>query len=336
MSHSHSPSRRRSLYLLAAAAAAPLAITSRSYAQSDPASYPNRVVRLINPWNPGGPADIIAQPIVQGLAAAWKQPVIMEHKTGANGVIGTQFVVKAPPDGYTLLLSQLGPNVIAPSLGKGTPYDPITDFAPITQIESNPLVLVVRPELKINTVAELIAYGKANPTALSYASGGSGSNIHLAGEMLKQLAGINMIHVPYKGAAPIIADMFGGSISASFLNPSVVAQHVASGKLKAIGVTTAKRSPSQPSIPAISETLPGFDVTSWYGLMAPAGTPAPIIDKIYRQVSAIVRTPEVTGIYRAGFLDVDLTTPDEYARSLKIEVARYAKLIKDFKITGAE
>jgi tripartite-type tricarboxylate transporter receptor subunit TctC len=299
------------------------------------ASYPDHMVRLINPWTPGGPGEAIARPVAEVLSKAWNQSVVVESRPGANAVVGSAYVAKARPDGYTLLLGQTGPNTISPFLGDGTPYDPVKDFAPITQLTSAPLALAVRADLPIHTIADLIAYGRAHPGKLSFGSVGYGSTTQIAGELLKSMGRFDMLHVPYKGAAPVITDLMGGRISMTFLNIAGILPYVGSaGKLRPIAVTTTKRSSFMPDVPAIAETLPGFDVTSWYSLMAPGGTPAGIVDKIYRDIVAGARTPEFITTLKMAGQELTLSTPQEFAKTLQTESAKWQKLIKDNHITA--
>ncbi|VTU33572.1 Argininosuccinate lyase [Variovorax sp. PBL-H6] len=308
------------------------ALLPGAFAQST-STYPDRVIKLVNPWTPGGPGEIVGRPIADILAKAWGQPVILDHRPGANAVIGSAFVAKAPPDGYTLLLGQTGPNTISPTIGKGTPYDPVKDFTPITQITSAALVLAVRADLPIHSVADLIAYGKAQPGALTFGSVGNGSTTHLAGEMLKAAGGFQMTHVPYKGAGQVLTDLMGGQISMTFLNIAGIVPHVAAGRIRPIAVTTLKRSPQMPSVPAIAETLPGVEMVSWYALLAPGGTAPAIVDKIYRTVVEGLRHPDVASVYRAAGQDLELSTPAQFAQRIKSELGKFAKLVKDNNIT---
>ncbi|VTU16164.1 Bug family tripartite tricarboxylate transporter substrate binding protein [Variovorax sp. RA8] len=296
-------------------------------------TYPDRVIKLINPWTPGGPGETVGRPIADILTKAWKQPVILDHRPGANAVIGSAIVARSAPDGYTLLLGQTGPNTISPSIGKGTPYDPIKDFAPITQVTSAALVLAVRADLPIHNIADLITYAKAHPTALSFGSVGAGSTTHLAGEMLKAAGSFQMTHVPYKGAGPVMNDLLGGQISMTFLNIAGIVPHMSSGRIRPIAVTTLKRSPQMSDVPAIAETLPGVEMVSWYALLAPGGTPPAIVDKIYRAVVEGLRQPEVAAIYRAAGQELELSTPAQFEQRIKSEIAKFAKLVKDNNIT---
>ncbi len=295
-------------------------------------TWPSRPIKLINPWPPGGPADIVARPIIEQLGVALGQPVVMENKSGANGTIGANVVAKAAPDGYTLLFSHVGPIAISPAMQADLPYDPLKDLVAITQFVSGPTVLLVRPDLPITSVPSLIDYAKKNPGKLTYGSVGPGSTTHLAGEMLHMMAGIDIVHVPYKGAAPVLTDLLAGQIDLSFINVSGAIPHIQSGKVRALAVTTLKRSSVLPDLPTVAETLPGFEVNSWYGLMAPAGTPQPIVDRLYKEVSAILKMPDIVERLKQGGLDPEGTTPAQHTAHIKDELARWAKVVK---ATGA-
>ena len=292
------------------------------------AGYPDKPITVINPWTSGGPADTVARPVLQKLSERLGQPIIMENKSGANGVIGCAFVARAAPDGYTLLFSHVGPITISPAVQKDMPYDSVRDFKPITQIVSAPTVLLVRPSLPIHNLKELVEYARANPGKLSYGSVGPGSTTHLAGEILSTMADIKLLHVPYKGAAPVVNDMLGGSIDMSFLNIAGAISYVKSGQLRAIGVTTLKRSPLLPDLPAIAETYPGFEVNSWYGLMAPAKTPDDIVDMLQKQVAEIIRSPDIVELFARNGLTPEGTTPAQYSEQIKTDLARWRNVVQ--------
>jgi len=310
-------------------------VASQAFGQVDPsATYPDRMIRLINPWTPGGPGETVGRPIADVLTKAWKQSVIIEHKPGANAVLGSAFVAKSPPDGYTILLGQTGPNTISPTVGAGTPYDPIKDFAPITQVTSAGLVLGIRAELPIYSINDLIAYGRAKPGSLTFGSVGNGSTTHLAGEMLKALGNFEMMHVPYKGAVPVLTDLLGGQISMTFLNVAGIVPYMKGDRIRPIAITSLKRSAYYPNIPTIAETLPGFEVTSWYALLAPGGTPASIIEKIYVTVARGLREPGVANVYKEAGQELTLSTPQEFELSIRQEISKWSKLVKENKITA--
>ncbi|NQW83645.1 MAG: tripartite tricarboxylate transporter substrate binding protein [Alcaligenaceae bacterium] len=289
--------------------------------------YPTRTITVINPWTAGGPADTVARPILQKLSEVLKQPVVLENKAGANGVIGANYVARATPDGYTLLFSHVGPITISPAVQKDMPYDSIRDFAPITLIVSAPTVLVVRPDLPIHNLKEFIEYARANPGKLSYGSVGIGSTTHLAGEILATMADVKMLHVPYKGAAPVMNDLLGGQINCTFLNIAALLPYIKSGQVRAIGVSTLKRSSLLPELPAIAETYPGFEVNSWYGMMAPAKTPAHIVERLQKEVAKILQLPEIVQSLQASGLSPEGTTPAQYATQIQTDLKRWQTVV---------
>jgi tripartite-type tricarboxylate transporter receptor subunit TctC len=303
---------------------AALAISTGAFAET----WPSKPIHVVNPWPPGGPADIVARPIMEKLAAALGQPVVLDNKPGANGTIGCNAVAKAAPDGYTLLFSHVGPIAISPAMQPDMPYDPVKDLQAITQFVSGPTVLVVRPEVPATSMPELLDYARKNPGKLTYGSVGQGSTTHLAGEMLHMMAGIDIVHVPYKGAAPVVTDLLGGQIDMSFINISGALPYIQSGKLRGIAVTTLKRSSVLPDLPTVSETLPGFEVNSWYGFMAPAGTAKPIVDRLYDEVSKILKMPAILERLKASGLDPEGTTPDQHKAKIEEDLARWAKLVQ--------
>lgn len=312
-----------------AALVAGLLVAGSALAQS----YPVRPVTVINPWTPGGPADAVARPILQKLSERLGQQFVVENRAGANGVIGSAMVARARPDGYTLLFSHVGPITISPALQRDMPYDPVKDLAPITQVVSAPLVLVVRPQLPIHDLGELIAYAKAHPGKLSYGSVGPGSTTHLAGAILGKKAGVELLHVPYKGAAPVITDMLGGQIDMAFLNISGAVAYLKSGQLRGIAVSTRRRSALQPELPAISERFPDYEINSWYGMMAPAGTPQAIIDKLQGEIAAIVKLPDVARQLEGLGLAPEGTTPRRYAEQIQADLARWREGVKAAGLT---
>ncbi|MSP98305.1 MAG: tripartite tricarboxylate transporter substrate binding protein, partial [Betaproteobacteria bacterium] len=245
---------------------------------------------------------------------------------------GTALVAKAAPDGYTILMSHLGPTAISPALQKGLPYDPLKDLEPITQIIAGPTLLVVRNGLPVHSVKELVAYAKANPGKLTYASVGVASTTHLAGEMLNVLAGINTLHVPYKGSTPAITDMMGERVDFAFFGISGSMQQAKAGQIRMLGISTLKRSPNFPDIPAVAETAPGFELNSWYGMMAPAGTPKAIIQRLYQELSAVVKKPDVLEWMKQNGLDAVGSAPEEYAAFIRAELVKYAKAVRDAKV----
>ena len=243
-------------------------------------TYPSKPIRLVVPFPPGGSLDVVARAIGQKLTEAWGQPVIIDNRTGAGGTIGADLVAKSPPDGYTILEGALSTHAVNISLYGKLPYDPVKDFAPISLVAITPNVLVINPAAPFNTVPELIAYAKANPGKLSFGSGSNGSAGHLAGELFKTDAHVDMVHIPYKGGAPALKALLAGDTQLMFANLAKSMQQVRAGKLKPVAVTTASRSTLVPELPTLSETgLPGFDIYTWWGFMAPVGTPKEIIAK---------------------------------------------------------
>jgi tripartite-type tricarboxylate transporter receptor subunit TctC len=311
-----------------------LACTALSFAAGVSAQqYPSKPIRIISPWPPAGPAELIARVVGARLSDLLGQPVLIESKPGANGTIGATFVAKSPPDGYTILFSHVGPIAISPALQKDMPYDSVKDFSPITQVVSGPTILVVRPEIPAKNMKELLAYAKANPGKLSYGSVGPASTTHLAGEMVKLMGGVDMLHVPYKGSAPVIADMLGGQIDMAFINVAGILPQIQQGKVRPIAVSTLKRSSIMPDLPTVAETLPGFEVNSWYGLMAPAGTPKDIVTLLYRETAKILHMPDVIERLKQNGLDPVGSTPDEYAAKIHEDLERWAKIVKAAKVT---
>lgn len=290
--------------------------------------YPNKPIKVINPWTPGGPADIVARPIMAKLAERLGQPVVIENRAGANGVIGSTAVAKAPADGYTLLFSHVGPIAISPAMQTAMPYNSVKDFEPITQVVSAPTVLLVRADLPVKTLQDLIAYAKSRPDKLTYGSVGPGSTTHLAGEMLHSMAGIDILHVPYKGAGPVITDLIGGQIDMAFINISGAMSYLESGRLRGLAVSTIKRSSLLPNLPAIAEFYPGFEVNSWYGLMAPAGTPKAIVTRLQSEIASILKSPDIVQLLKTSGLDAEGSTPEQYAAKIKDDLVRWAAVVK--------
>ena len=299
-------------------------------------TYPNKPVKVINPWTAGGPADIVARPILNKLSERLGQAVVMENKAGANGVIGSAYVAKSAPDGYTLLFSHVGPIAISPSMQKDMPYNSITDFEPITQVVSAPTVLLVRSDFPAKNFEELIAIIKSKPGKLSYGSVGLGSTTHLAGEMLHLLGGLELLHIPYKGAAPVITDLLGGQIDMAFINISGAISYIESGKLKGLAVTTLRRSTLLPNLPTVAETYPGFEVNSWYGFMAPANTPKAIITRLQQELAAILKMPDIVQALKAGGLDPEGSTPEQYTIKIKDDLARWSAVVKSTGLTASQ
>ena len=314
--------------LVAIAAIAALAVAASASAQQ----YPNKPVRLINPWTPAGPAELLTRIIGAELQKSLGQPFIVENKPGANGTIGATFVAKSAPDGYNILFSHVGPMAISPAVVEKMPYDTLKDFAPITQVASGALVLLVRNDIPITNLKELVAYGKANQGKMSCGSVGPASTSHLACELFHILGGVQTIHVPYKGSAPVITDMLGGQISIAFLNIAGVKPQLDARQLRPVAVTTLRRSAVLPDLPAMNDTMPGFEVNSWYGMMAPAGTPKDIVLLLQRETAKALKLPEVEDRLKQFGLDPVGNTPEEHAAQLRTDLERWGKVAKAAKI----
>jgi len=302
--------------------------TTCVYAQAG--VYPDRAVSIVVPFPPGGGTDVGARLIAQKLSARWGQPVIIENKGGAAGMIGSDFVARAKPDGYTLLIGNIGTFSINPSLYKKLPYDPDKAFAPISMIAELPFFLLVAPSFKANNIKELIAFAKANPGVVTYASSGSGSGPHLAGEMFEKAAGLEMVHIPYKGGGPAATDVMAGHVSMYFSTVLESIGSVKAGKLKALGASSGTRSPAMLELPTISESgVPGFDAGSWIGIAAPAGISPAIIDKISADVKAVLSDQETRqSLVQQGATPLPLP-PTAFKARIDSDRQRYAKIIKD-------
>jgi len=297
-------------------------------------AWPSKPIRIVVPFPPGGPADLLPRLIGPKLTEAWGQPVVIENKPGAGGNIGMDMVAKSPPDGYTLVIGPNGNLVVNPHLYANLPYDVVKDFAPVTLIASFSNMLVVNPDVPAKSVSELIALAKAKPGSLSYGSPGTGSQPHLGGEFLKLTAGIEIVHVPYNGTAPALRDLLGGQISFMFAQTSAALPQIQSGKLRALGVASAKRSPQLPEVPTIAESgLPGFEAVSWYALLAPAGTPKEVVTKMQAEVARILQMPDVREKLAGLGGEPVGNTPEQLTAMLRTESARYADIVKRANIS---
>ena len=310
-----------------------IALVCFAFAGSAFAQFPDRPVKIVAPSTPGDAPDVIARALADKLGAALGQPVIVENKPGAGGVVGSEFVAKAPADGYTLIMGNAGSHGINAALYANLPYDPVRDFAPVALVSTAPNVMVVNPSVPATTVTEFIAYAKANPNKLNYASGGNGSSAHLSAELFKQMAGIEMMHIPYKGASPAIADVIAGNAQVFIGNLPPVLPQIKAGKLRALGVTTLTRSAELPDVPTIAEAgLPGFETVAWFGVFAPAATPRPIVMRLNSEINRIVATPE----FRETLAKLGTTpapgTPDTYATRIAADVAKWKRVVATGKI----
>ena len=295
-------------------------------------TWPEKPVRLINPFAPGGFGDTVARPLLDRLSQSLGQSIIVESHGGANGTLASNVVARAPADGYTLLLANLGPIAISPALQPATTLDPLKNFVAITQLVSGPLILLVHPDVPANNLNELLALARKTPGKLSYGSVGAGSTTHLAGELLSQRAGIDWLHVPYKGAAPVITNLLGKQIDAGIVNISLAKSYVESGRLKPIAVTTLKRSAVMPDVPAIAEMIPGFEVNPWWGLMAPIGTPRAVIERIQNETIHIIQLPEVAERFRQSGLEPEGTTAEAFDARIRSDLKQWQDLAKTNKI----
>jgi tripartite-type tricarboxylate transporter receptor subunit TctC len=312
-------------------AALPLML-SGAIAQAQPRWTPDKPIRIVVPFAAGGSTDVTARLVASALAERLGQSVIVDNRAGAGGNIGAEAVARAEPDGCTLLLATSSTNATNAALYKRLPFDPVRDFTAISQIAFIPNLLVVNPDLPVNSVAELVAYAKARPGQLNYGSGGAGTSLHLAAAVFAYRAGIDMVHVPYRGGAPVALDLVAGKIQVSFSPLIEVLQQVRAGKLRALGVTTARRSALLPDVPAIAEVIPGYEVALWNGIMGPAGLPAPVTARLASEIVAIVGSPDTRSRLAEQGSDPVGSTPQEFAAFVAAEQPKWAELVR---ISGA-
>ena len=306
------------------------AAMQHALAQTAAQGYPSKPIRIIVPVAAGGIADTFSRLIGARLTELWGQPVIVENKAGGGGNIGADFVAKSAPDGYTLVMGYVGSHAVNPSLFKQMPYDPIKDFVPVAMVIEAEGLLAVNPSvIAVKTVPELIALAKAQPGKLAYSSGGIGTSSHLAGELFKSMARVDIVHVPYKGNVPSITDLIGGQVGLSFATMPTVLPHVRSGKLRGVAVIGNERSPAVPELPTIAETIPGFAVNNWIGLFAPAGTPSEIVHKLNSEVNRILETPEVQKRMESEGARFSRKTPEEFGQFVKAESVKWARVLKE-------
>ncbi len=292
-------------------------------------SYPNRTIRLVVPFPAAGTTDILARAAAQKLTEAFGQSVVVDNRPGAAGNIGSDLVAKSAPDGYTLLMGTVGTHAINPSLYSKMPYDHVKDFVPVVLVAGVPNVLVVNPALPVNSVADLIKLAKDKPGQINFASSGSGTSIHLSGELFKTMAGVDITHIPYKGSSPALTDLIGGQVQIMFDNlPSALPQ-IKAGKLRAIAVTSSKRAPVLPDVPTISESgVPGFEASSWFGMLAPAGTPAPIVARINAEVNKWLQSAEAREKLLSQGAEAAGGSPEQFANHIRAESEKWAKVVK--------
>ena len=297
-------------------------------------TYPSKPVRLIVTYPPAGSSDLMGRILGQKLAELWGQPVIVENKPGAAGSIGMDYAAHQPPDGYSFVIGNLGPVAVNPLLSK-VPYDVERDFVPVSLIATGPNVLVVNPKTPVRTLGELIAYARANPGKLNFGSGGPGSVAHLSGEMLKSLAHVDIVHVPYKGGILSVNDLIAGHVQMVFSDALPVMQHIRAGTLRALAITSPERSPLVPDVPTCVESgVPGLVAVNWWGVLLPAGTPKAIADKFYSDLLKVMHDPDVKEKFAQLGVEAVSSTAEQFAAYMRSESAKYAKLIKEANIHG--
>jgi len=311
--------------LIRAALALALSITSAAFAQA----WPTKPVKIVVPFPPGGTTDILARAIGFDLTKAWSQPIIVENRPGAGGNIGAEAVAKSPADGYTLLMGTVGTHGINPSVYKKMAYDAIKDFAPVTLVALVPNMLVVHPSVPVKSVGELIALAKKQPGKLTFASSGNGTSIHLSGALFETLAGVDLVHVPYKGSSPAIIDLLAGQVNMMFDNMPSALPYVKSGKLRALAVTSARRSPAMPELPTIAEAgVKGYEASSWFGMLAPAGTPKDVVAKANGAILKSLSTPDIKEKLSSQGAAPAGDTPEKFAAFIRAEIDKWAKVVK--------
>jgi tripartite-type tricarboxylate transporter receptor subunit TctC len=300
------------------------AFITPAYAQN----YPAKSVRLIVPWPAGGTTDILGRVIGQKLNEMWGQPVVIENRGGAAGNIGTELVVKAPADGYTLLFGNMGTHATNQFMYSGMTFDPVADLAPISLIANVGTVLVVHPNLPVQNVKELVALAKKRPGQLDFASGGVGSFNQLCAELLKMETGINIVHVPYKGGAPAVADLLGGHVAMLFTGAPVTMSHIKAGKLKILAVTDSKRIGALPNVPTVGESLPGYEFNNWYGFLAPLKLPRPLMDRVNADLARVLALPDVKERFIGLGADITPSTPERFGAVMKADADKWGKVVK--------
>ena len=297
-------------------------------------TYPTKPIRMVVGFPPGGPNDIVARAVAENLGSVLGQPVVVENRPGAGGNIGTEVTARAEPDGYTLLMGSTGPQAMNPAVYARLPFDVLRDLAPVSMVAMVPSALVVNPQLPIRTVAELIAYGKQHPDALKYGSGGYGTTLHLSGELFKSLAGVDMLHIPYKGTAPALADLVGGQIQLMFAAVPSVMPMVKAGKLRVLAVTTRQRSQALPDVPTVAESgVPDYEMAPWFGVFTTAGTPQPVVQRLSEAIHQVVAMPAVRDALQKQGAEPLTNTPQEFAAMLRAEIDKWSRIVKAAKIT---
>lgn len=316
---------KKACKLLLAGACATLGFGS---AQALGQAYPTKPVRMISPSGAGGPVDVICRMVSQGLTEVFGQQFVVENRVGAAGLIGTEFVSKAPPDGYTLLFGFSGPLAIVPNLNPNTPYDPVKDLSPVSQVAAAPYVLLVHPTVPAKSVKELVALAKARPGKMNFGSGGVGVGIHMAGELFSYTAGVKIVHVPYKGAAPAMTALMSGEVDMMFNGLSAALPQIKAGKVRALAVGGPKRTALLPGTPTILESGFDFNTEGWYGLVAPRGTPQPVIDALHKALVQAMGKPEIKAQMTRLAVETSATSPAEFTKLISSENERWRKVIK--------
>ena len=311
------------------ACACVLAISLPAMAQT----YPSKPIRLVVPYPPGGGSDTIARPLSQKMSEDLGQQVIIDNRGGAGGNVGMEMVARAAPDGYTIVLALTAQLAVNVSLYRKLPYDPLRDYAPITLLGNGPYILVTHPSLPARSVKDLIALAKARPGQIAYASSGSGSGGHLAMELFKTMTGTDLLHIPYKGGGPALVDLLAGQVQALFSTQVAATPHIEAGRIRALGVSTAKRSALLPKIPTIAEAgVPGYDSGVWYAILAPAGTPRDVVNKLNSEIVRVLKVPDYHKLLMFAGIDAIGSTPEELSAYIKSEITKYAKVVKDAKL----
>jgi tripartite-type tricarboxylate transporter receptor subunit TctC len=315
----------RRLFIGAALAAGASLLAPTVAAQT----FPAKPIHIVVPFPPGGSTDLLARRIGEKLQAAWGQPVVVDNKPGAGGTIGSDFVAKAPPDGYTLLMGVTGTNAISGSLYPNLPYDVVKSFEPVSLVVSAPLVLVSEPAFPAKTVKQMVALLKQKPASVSYGSAGNGTSMHLTGEMFKIAAGVHMVHIPYRGTAGALQDLMSGQLQVMFGDFLIVLPQVQAGKIHAIAVTSKQRSPLLPDVPTVAESgYPGFEALSWQGLFAPAGTPPAIVEQLNREINKALASADMHEYFGSRGFTLGGSTPAEFQAFVRGEVAKWGKIVK--------
>lgn len=317
--------RIRHLMLLIIAVASGWLAAAPAWSQG----YPSRPVRMIIPFPPGGSLDIAMRVIAPKMSEVMGQNMVIDSRPGADGNIGTEIVARSPADGYTVLIHAV-PLVVNPSLRRKLPFNVEKDFTPVSLLTASPLVLVVNPSVPAKSIKELLAIAKAHPGKLTYASAGNGSNLHMAAELLNNVTGSKMLHVVYKGGGPALIAVLSGETDLSYLNIAAIMSYVQSGRLRALGITSAQRSPLMPDVPTIAESgAPGYEFTAWAGALVPSGTPKEVVDKLYDGFSKALQSPEAKKRFAEQGAIIVGSSPDEYAKFVKAELAKWAKVVKE-------